>query len=128
MAESDFWGKFFSGRNYLKLPEIAAFADFHWIFSLYFVVFHTKTLLSTIPTIKNVSNVNKTDFWSRNSVKIARTADFRRKTVYLEFLELYFIFFHEILHTDAKWQCLFPMIFCTKMLINNAQNMVEFDF
>ena len=28
------------------------------------------------------------------------------KTIFLEFLELYFIFFHEILHTDAKWQCL----------------------
>ena len=25
---------------------------------------------------------------------------------FLEFLELYFIFFHEILHTDAKWQFL----------------------
>ena len=34
----------------------------------------------------------------------ARTADFRRKTVFLEFLDLYFIIFHEILHIDAKWQ------------------------
>ena len=28
------------------------------------------------------------------------------KTVFLEFLELYCIFFHEIWHTDAKCQCL----------------------
>ena len=48
-----------------------------------------------MPTIKHGSIVNKTDFCSRNSLKIAGTADF---------LKLYFIFFHEILHTDAKWQ------------------------
>ena len=42
------------------MPEIAVFADFHWTFSLYLVVFSTFN----------------------------------------------FIFFHEILHTDAKWQCL----------------------
>ena len=31
---------------------------------------------------------------------------FAGKTVFLEFLKLYFIFLHEILHTVAKWQCL----------------------
>ena len=50
--------------------------------------------------------VNKTDFCSRNFLKIAGTADFAGKTVFLEFLELYFKFFHEILYTDAKWQYL----------------------
>ena len=29
-----------------------------------------------------------------------------RKTVFLQFFKLYFIFFHEILHTDVKWQYL----------------------
>ena len=55
-----------------------------------------------MPTIKHGPIVNKTEFWSRNSVKIAEAADFRQKTVFLEFLELYFIFFHEILYNDAK--------------------------
>ena len=32
-----------------------------------------------MPTIKHGSTVNKTDFWSRNCLKIAGTADFRRK-------------------------------------------------
>ena len=31
---------------------------------------------------------------------------FAKKTVFLEFLKLYFVFFHETLHTDAKWQYL----------------------
>ena len=54
-----------------------------------------------MPTINHGLIVNKTDFRSRNFLKIAGTADFRWKTVFLEFLELYFVFFHEILHTDA---------------------------
>ena len=41
--------------------------------------FHTKTLLITIPTIKLFSIVKKTDFWSRNFLKIAGTANFCRK-------------------------------------------------
>ena len=58
--------------------------------------------------IKHGPIVNKTDFWSWNSIKIAGTVDIRRKTVFLEFLMLYFIylFFHEIRHTDVKWQYL----------------------
>ena len=60
-----------------------------------------------MPTIKHGSIVNKTDFYSRNYLKFAGTADFRQEnTVFLEFLDLYFTFFHEILHTDAKWQYL----------------------
>ena len=42
----------------------------------------------------------------RNFLKIPGTADFRRKMTFLEFLELYFIFFHEIWHTLEKWQYL----------------------
>ena len=38
---------------------------------------------------------------------------FAGKTVFLEFLELYFIFFHEILHTDEN---------------GNVQNVTEPDF
>ena len=75
-------------------------------FLMFLCFFHRKTLLITMPTIKHESIVNKTDFCCRNSLKIAGTADFRRKTVFFEFLELYFIFFHEILHTDAKCQYL----------------------
>ena len=71
---------FFPAENTNNMPEIAVFADIHWTFSLYFVVFHTKTLLITIPTIKHGSIVNKTDFWSRNFLKIVGTADFRRET------------------------------------------------
>ena len=78
------------------MPEIAVFADFYRTFSLISLFFHTKILFITMPTIKHGSIVNKTDFCSRNSLKIAGTADFRRKNVFLEFLELYFIFFHEI--------------------------------
>ena len=55
-------------------------------------------------TIKHGSFV--IDLCSRNFLKIAGTAGFCQKTVFLEFLKLYFIFFHEILPTDAKWQYL----------------------
>ena len=100
-----------------RIPEICRKSPFLQIsirlFPYISLFFHTKTLLITLPTIKHVSIVNKTEFWSRNYLKILGTADFRRKkTVFLEFLELYFIFFHEILktyvkwHTDAKWQTL----------------------
>ena len=34
------------------MPEIAVFADFHWTFSLYFVVSHTKTLKNYLWLIK----------------------------------------------------------------------------
>ena len=41
--------------------------------------FHTKILFITMPTINHGLIVNKTDFWSRNFLKIAGIADFRRK-------------------------------------------------
>ena len=66
-----------------KMPEICRKSPFLQVFiglfpnfSLYF---HRKTLLTTMPTNKHGSTVNKTDFWSRNYQKIAGTADFRRK-------------------------------------------------
>ena len=100
MTKSDFWETFSSGRKCWKSPFLQIFIGLLSYISLFF---HKKVLLIIIPTIKHV---NKTDFWSRNCLKIAGTADFRRKTAFLEFFELYIIFFHEILHTDAKWQYL----------------------
>ena len=44
------------------MPEIAIFTDFHWIFSLNFLVFSHQNLLITMPTIKYNSFVNKSDF------------------------------------------------------------------
>ena len=92
----------------LKMPEICRISPFLQIFTGLFpyisLFFRTKTLLISMPTIlKHISFVNKTDFCSWNFLKVAGTADFRRKTLFLEFLELNFIFFHEIWHTDAKW-------------------------
>ena len=98
MAESDFREKIFFRS---KIPEIAIFADFHWTFSFYFVVFSQKILLITMPTIKHGSIVNKTFFEPGTFQKSPEQPIFAGKTVFLEFLELYFIFFHEILHTDT---------------------------
>ena len=53
---------FFPAENTGNIPELAIFADFHWTFSLNFVVFHTKTLLITMPTIKHGSIVIKLIF------------------------------------------------------------------
>ena len=80
-----------------KSPLLQIFIELFPCISLFF-----RTKL----TIKHGSIVNKTDFWSLNLLNFAETADFRRKTVFLEFFERYFIFFHEILHTDAKRQYL----------------------
>ena len=103
MTETNLWEKFFSGRNRRKSPFLQIFIGLFLNVSLFF---HRKTLLITMLTIKHGSIVNKTDFCCRNSLKIAGTADFRRKNSIFEFLELYSIYFHEILHTDAKWQYL----------------------
>ena len=81
-----------------------------------------------MPTIKHGSTVNKTDFWSQ--MNSPEQPIFARK--FLEFLELYFIFFHEILHTDAKW----PYLKCDGarflknilFLAENAGNMPEKPF
>ena len=79
MTESDFGQNFFPAENAGNMPEIAVFADFHRTFYLISLFFHTKTLLITMSTIKHGSIVNKTDFCSWNFLKIAGTADFRRK-------------------------------------------------
>ena len=76
MAESDFWEKFFSGRKCRKSPFLQILFGLFPYISLFF---HLKTLLITMPTIKHGSFVNLTDFCSRNFLKIAGTADFRRK-------------------------------------------------
>ena len=73
MAESDFWEKFFSGR---KPPFLQIFIGLFPYISLFF---HSKTLFIAMPIINHGLIVNKTDFWSRNLLKIAGTADFRRK-------------------------------------------------
>ena len=70
---------FFPAENAGNMPEMAVFADFHrTFFFLYFVVF-TQTQSITMSTIKHGSTVNLTDFCRRNFLKIAGTADFRRK-------------------------------------------------
>ena len=101
MVESDFWEKF---------PEICRKSPFLQIlfglFPYIALFFHLKTLLITMLAIKHGSFVNKTYFCSRNFLKITGTVNFHRKTVFLEFLELYLIFFHVNLHTDRKRSCL----------------------
>ena len=81
MAESDFCEKFFSGLKCWKYAGNRCFcrflSDFFFTCSCFF--FHRKTLFITMPSIKHGSIVNKTDFCSRNSLKFAGTADFRRK-------------------------------------------------
>ena len=66
-----------------KMPEICRKSPFLQIFIGLFpyilLFFHTKTLFITMPTINHGLTVNKTDFWIRNFLKIAGTADFRRK-------------------------------------------------
>ena len=59
-----------------------------------------------MPTIKHGSIDNKTDFWSRNFLKIAGTADFRRKNGISWISRAVLYIFHETLHTDAKLQYL----------------------
>ena len=98
---------FFSGRNYRKYAGARHF----WRFSLDFFLlfrcfFHSKILLITMPTIKHGSIVNKTFFEAGTFQKSPEHSIFIKKKVFLEFLELYFISIHEILHTDAKWQYL----------------------
>ena len=65
------------------MPEICRKSPFLQIFIGLFpyisLFFHAKTLVITMPTINHGLIVNKTDFWSRNFLKIAGTADFRRK-------------------------------------------------
>ena len=102
---SPIFEKFFFRPN---MTEIAVFPDFHWTFSLLSVVFSHKSisLIITMPTIKHGSIVNKTDFCSRNFLKIAGTADFGRKNGISSISWAVLFIYHEILPTDAKWQYL----------------------
>ena len=59
-----------------KQPFLQIFIVLFPYISLFF---HTKTLFTTMPTINHILIVNKTDFCSRNFLKIAGIADFRRK-------------------------------------------------
>ena len=93
-----------------KIPEICRNSPFLQIFiglfSYMSLFFHSKILLITMHTIKHGSIVIKTFFEPGTFQKSPEQPIFAGKTIFLEFLELYFILFHEILHTDAKWQCL----------------------
>ena len=99
---------FFPAEKAGNMPEIAVVADFVRTFSLYFVVFfHLKTLI-TIPTIKQGSFLSiKLIFVAGTFLKLPEQPIFVGKWYFLNFfLELYFIFFDEMFHTDTKWQCL----------------------
>ena len=91
---SDFWhkdakwqcpkcdGAWFSKKKFFrpKLPEVAVFADFVWFFSSYFAVFSHKNIINSNTYHQACFNCQKkTDFWSWNCLKIARTANFRWK-------------------------------------------------
>ena len=151
------------------MPEICRKSPFSQIlFRLFLHIslfFHTKTLLIAIPTIKHVSIVKKTYFWSRNCLKIAGTAKFRRKNsiswispAVLNIFSWNFAHWRKMIMFKMWWGPIFEkkiffrpkmrkicrknrfygiflrfyhqffLIFCTKMRINNAQNMTEYNF
>ena len=87
MTEAYFWENFFSAENAGNMPKIAVFADFVRVFSSYFVTFSHRNIIISNTHHQACFNCQKTDFWSRNCLKIAG------KTVFLEYLELYLIFF-----------------------------------
>ena len=62
--------------------------------------------LSKTPSSSLVQLSTKLIFGAGTFQKLPEQPIFVGKTVFLKFLELYLIFFHEILHTDAKRQCL----------------------
>ena len=106
------WPSPFFEKNFFrpKIPEICRKSPFLQIlfglFPYISLFFHLKTSLITMPTIKHGSFVNLTDFCSRNFLKIAGTADLRRKNGISWISRAILYIFHEILHTVAKWQCL----------------------
>ena len=69
----------FPNENAGNMPEITVFADFHRTISLYFVVFSHKNIINNNVHHKAWFFCQKNDFCSRNFLKIAGTADFRRK-------------------------------------------------
>ena len=99
--------------------------DFHQTFPYILLYFHTKTLIML--QIRVHFAVNNAHHGSIvNKCKSSKQLIFFGKIVFLEFLKL--IFFHKILHTDAKWQylkCDSPIFFCSKML-EVCQKIVSF--
>ena len=73
------------------MPEIVVFVNFPMTFSLYFVVFFTQK--QECPLLSMVGLSINLIYFRRNFLKITGTADFHWKTVFLEFLEPYLIFF-----------------------------------
>ena len=112
MAETDFWEKFFSGRKCRKYAGNRRFCRFSSDFFIIIRSFHTKTLIIRMPIIEHGSIVNKTDFCSWNSLKIAGTAYFRRN---------YFMNF-------SSCTLYFFMKFGTLMRNGNTLNVTEPDF
>ena len=102
MTESDFCKKNFPAENAGNMSEIAVLTDFHRTFSLYFVVFSHKNIININAHHMHSSFVKKLIFVAGTFYKSPEQPIFAGKTVFLEFLELHSIFFHEIWHTDAK--------------------------
>ena len=115
----------------LKIPEICRKSPFLQIFIGLFpyisLFFNTKTLLIAIPTIKNGSIVNKTDFWSRNFLKIVGTADFRWKNgiswIYRAVLNIFSWNFAHWCKMAKMWPS--PIFEKRIFLAENAGNMPE---
>ena len=85
LAMPKIWLNWIFEKNFFwpKMPEIYRISPFLlifiWLFPYISLFFHTKTLFITTPTIKHHAFVYKTDFCTRNFLKIAGTADFYRK-------------------------------------------------
>ena len=98
--------KIFSVENDGNMPEIASFADFHLIFSLYtsFPCFYsTKTLLMAISKILHCLIFNKTDFCSRNFLKSPDQPIIAGKRFFLNFSSCiwhYFMKFWTLMQND----------------------------
>ena len=99
--ESDFWEKFFSRT---KMPEIAVFADFHWIFALKYVVFSHKN--NTYYPAR--FNFNKTDFWSRKFLKIIEEEEEKNDELHFWYRNTSNLYWFQI------FNCFFPHLFCVK--------------
>ena len=107
VTEPDFRKKFFSGRKCRKYAGKTGFLAFSRDFLISFFYFFAQKYVLAMPIIKHDLKLSiKLIFESGTFEKSPEKPIFAGKTVFFEFFELYFIFFHEILHTDAKWQYL----------------------
>ena len=80
------------------------FFGFPWhFFNLTWFFLYRKRFLMVMFEMWQSLISNKIIFCNRNSLKIAGTAENRRKTVFLHFLKLYSTDFHDFLHNDSKW-------------------------